>query len=1161
LVNYCQYGSNNEHMLSGRMLVLINRVIYYTIILGISIRIWGAERVENPQFNIERGFYTTAIQIRLSTVTEGADIRYTLDSTTPSAQVGLSFASPITITRTTVVRAIAFRDGMDDSWVITHTYLFPEDVVEQPALPPGVPGMWGDVPANYDMNPLYPESNETIIAALKSLPTLSIVTDPEDMFGAEGIYLNGGRDDNAQYEKAGSIEFIYQDGVRNFQENTGVQPRNQPIQKTRKRGFRFDFKTGYGAGHLEKPIFDDAIESPETAVKRFDSIILRSGYMENYTGREFNPAYMIYIRDPMVRNAQLAVSGYGTHNLFVQTYVNGLYWGTLNLTETIDVDYLIDYFGGEESQWTIIKSNAKSNDNGQIVAGNPSLYLELLDLVETADLSQPENYARVTSLIDPVYFADYIILQNYYAVGDWPNNNWIFTMRSYPLAQPGRFFCWDAEKCWLENDDPQSYKHAWYSPYLWSNSSEELVLQGYTTVPSRIWRALIKNREFRMLFADRVYLHMFNDGPLSESNNLARFNHITDYVFSALPADQKRWSDDDTRDIDPGKTYTPVDWQTEVNKVLNNIDSNGEHFLSSFRDHQLYPDLNPPVFNTSSGDVSSGFQFEMSNPNSQAGTIYYTLNGSDPREVGGAIAGEALDGGDEERIGINGTVTINARINEGEAWSALNRVTLINEQNLGPIKITEIMYRSSDYLGMDGDEFEFVEIKNAGTERLNLSRVSFSEGIEYTFREGVLLEGQQFLILAKNREFFQMKYGIQPYDQYGGNLDNKGERITLSDPGNQIIFSVNYDNNEPWPPAADGAGYSLVPVDYNMNPNPDDSGNWRASLYIHGSPGKNDSSRFVLPIPPVFAPNTKMLFIVKSDDFDEFPDDQIVFTHLDAYGAEVTVMEEDDVNEAAAIGKSLILISRSVTAGVIKSEFRNVEVPVILWESSLYDNMGMTGETEGLDYGEINEIRMQVMNSDHPAAGGLTGLVRINYNKNNDMTWGKPNDNAVVIANWQDEDSKAAIYLYEKNTEMFGLTAPARRIGFFMNEGIAAEQTVAGWQLFDGAVRWALYAPEDTTRPPEVEDAYMLYQNYPNPFNGDTRITYRLPQPANVKLEIYTITGRKVRTLVDQEQSAGSYSEYWDGTLEAGTKVASGMYIFRLKTIHGVQAKKMLYIK
>jgi hypothetical protein len=76
---------------------------------------------------------------------------------------------------------------------------------------------------------------------------------------------------------------------------------------------------------------------------------------------------------------------------------------------------------------------------------------------------------------------------------------------------------------------------------------------------------------------------------------------------------------------------------------------------------------------------------------------------------------------------------------------------------------------------------------------------------------------------------------------------------------------------------------------------------------------------------------------------------------------------------------------------------------------------------------------------------------------------------------------------------------------------------------------------------------FSLDQNYPNPFNASTIIRYRVPSRSNVRLEIYTITGEKVRTLVDGEQELGVHSVRWDGTTESGKSAASGMYVYRLQ--------------
>jgi len=77
--------------------------------------------------------------------------------------------------------------------------------------------------------------------------------------------------------------------------------------------------------------------------------------------------------------------------------------------------------------------------------------------------------------------------------------------------------------------------------------------------------------------------------------------------------------------------------------------------------------------------------------------------------------------------------------------------------------------------------------------------------------------------------------------------------------------------------------------------------------------------------------------------------------------------------------------------------------------------------------------------------------------------------------------------------------------------------------------------------------SFTLHQNYPNPFNPSTTIEYGLAQPATVKLEVYAVTGRFVRMLVNGEQTAGAKSEVWDGRDSAGNPAGSGVYLARLE--------------
>jgi PKD repeat protein len=90
---------------------------------------------------------------------------------------------------------------------------------------------------------------------------------------------------------------------------------------------------------------------------------------------------------------------------------------------------------------------------------------------------------------------------------------------------------------------------------------------------------------------------------------------------------------------------------------------------------------------------------------------------------------------------------------------------------------------------------------------------------------------------------------------------------------------------------------------------------------------------------------------------------------------------------------------------------------------------------------------------------------------------------------------------------------------------------------------------------------FHLWQNYPNPFNPQTRIAYDLPKSILVRLEIFNVLGQKVKTLVNEQKSAGSHTAVWDGRMDDGGLAASGIYICRLKTEAYVQNRTLLFLR
>jgi hypothetical protein len=102
---------------------------------------------------------------------------------------------------------------------------------------------------------------------------------------------------------------------------------------------------------------------------------------------------------------------------------------------------------------------------------------------------------------------------------------------------------------------------------------------------------------------------------------------------------------------------------------------------------------------------------------------------------------------------------------------------------------------------------------------------------------------------------------------------------------------------------------------------------------------------------------------------------------------------------------------------------------------------------------------------------------------------------------------------------------------------------------------------EDESDQPNVPDRFALFQNQPNPFNPETKISYYLPEGCEVKLTIYNILGRRIKTLFEGYQSAGMKTLLWDGRGNQGEQLGSGIYFYRLQAGEFNQTRKMTLIK
>ncbi len=196
---------------------------------------------------------------------------------------------------------------------------------------------------------------------------------------------------------------------------------------------------------------------------------------------------------------------------------------------------------------------------------------------------------------------------------------------------------------------------------------------------------------------------------------------------------------------------------------------------------------------------------------------------------------------------LSKSTLLKARALDGK-WSALCDATFAIGPVADNLRITEIMYHPQETGDPNDLNKEFIELKNIGTQPINLNLAKFTEGIHFTFPDVALAAGQYVIVVA-DRQAFESEYGtgVNIAGEYTGSLENAGERIRLEDAVGKTILDFEYKDG--WRPLTDGEGFSLTIIE-PTNPDPNSWGekeSWRASVYWGGSPGEDDSG--IIPNP------------------------------------------------------------------------------------------------------------------------------------------------------------------------------------------------------------------------------------------------------------------------------------------------------------------------
>lgn len=518
--------------------------------VGEALAAEGIRKVADTKFSVRRGLFEQPFLVEITTKTPGATIRYTTDGSLPTAGEGVVYSEPVSIRTTTVLRAAAFKDGLEPSGADTQTYLFPSEVVRQTGA--GFPAYWGfddgkRVTADYEMDPEitgHAAYRDGMVPALKSLPSLSIVMPLADLFGtARGIYAHP-RESGADWERAASVEWLAPDGGPGFQVDCGIRIQggwNRRPEESPKHAFRLAFRKKYGAGKLRFPLFG------EDGIREFDELILRAGCNNtwlHWNGEERRRGD--YLRDSWMRASQAAMGHPSSRGRFVHLYLNGLYWGLYNPSERPGGPFMAAHGGGEPGDYDV--RNASN-----LLEGDDAAWKRLIARLD-AGVTGGGAWEEIGRLIDLPQFADYMLLNLYGANGDWDGaSNWYAARRRQPPG-PFRFFVWDGERTLEKAED-------------------DIVEYDAADSPPRLFQRLRGSPEFRRLFAERARLHLTGDGVLTPARAAARFQSLVRDVDAAMVAESARWGDY-RRDahrykVGPYELYTRNEhWRPETGRLI-----------------------------------------------------------------------------------------------------------------------------------------------------------------------------------------------------------------------------------------------------------------------------------------------------------------------------------------------------------------------------------------------------------------------------------------------------------------------------------------------------------------------------------------------------------------------------------------------------------------
>ncbi len=779
-----------------------------------------------PAFSRAGGTFTNTFALTLTAAEAGATIRYTLDRTLPS-ESSTAYAGPLTISGTTMVRARVYAPGKAGGPAVSHTYV---------QLAADVRGFNSNLPLliidSFGFN-IDAESNPDILYPKRPVFTVFIETNGltrTPITGAPQVTTRGGmivRGSSTSGEPKHAYTFWAYDEDDLLAD---IEPYGLPAETE----WVFYAPYRWDPALIRNPlVYKLANQTGKYAARtRFCEVFYNSDggplTSADYRG--------VYVLEEKVKRDKARVD-----------------IAALNATDLTEPDIT----GGYIWKWDRLdpgETGFKTTRNIPSGSWNAMVYPSEAELKAvpaqwswfTNHLQQVENAFYAANFVNP---ATGLHVTNYVDVSDWVDYHIIEMLTKNPDAlRLSSYFYKDrggrlkAGPAWDYDRTMESYDGRDDSYNTWDPSGGS----GGYFFASDWWSQFFRSYESWQCYID--HWQNLRAGPLSFTNVAAVIADMSGEVEEASVREFQKWTAFPPRAGGGGLDGT---WRGEIAHLQWWLTNRLAWVDSQF--------IARPVCSRAGGPIAPGFALTLTAP---AGTtIYYTLNGADPRAPGGAVAASALRYTAGQPIVLTRNTLVRARATDGTTfssapadapWSGLTEA--LYSVGTPPLAITELMYHpraatgSETNGGLTAADYEYVELRNTGAGAVGLAGVRLTDGVDFDFSYGALptLGAGETVLIVDNLAAFKRRYtnwaALRIAGEFGGDLADAGERIVLTGPTNEVLADFTYGSGRGWPAAADGAGHALEPLllAAQADGRLDYGGWWTASAYRDGSPGQTN---------------------------------------------------------------------------------------------------------------------------------------------------------------------------------------------------------------------------------------------------------------------------------------------------------------------------------